>query len=560
MATASSLPKNHRRKVTQASGAVLLERYKTLQEIPKWSDIGTIVQKQLGDDVIQYLRKTDSGDVAEHLEQCPQELEAYVHQRIRSMREKRNQKPPSDTPKRKADTDLSAIDLPFHRRPPYPYIEPASKHTAHNADDKDGTPGTPGRTVGKLFEAISRDSKHATGLSTGTSAGFRHSEVGMNGTVEKHSDRYFEYQNRGWLPCVSTLLAQPESSTTQAYAGSHHLHNADVPGSTYDRTVDKPHYFDRRSPPPLTMGSGQLRSVMPNFPLNFREPQSPGDQALKAVRKVNRTLQPLTIPCASNALPLGDLPSLSAESRPSREYPVVSSSEYSGESARRKRDYEAIDDEDNTNYRKRGEDRHFGSSPWKKRYVGPDALPISPSNSAESLGTGCIIHPATLPPSSSCLPLTVMSPTETTRQPLSIEYRPFPPSRDVPDMVSPRLSRPVERTKPNQYSIDNDRDALNPHNASSHPARSKIDGPHDYGNWMLTFGGETKILERKKLPFEDNISTAEPHRAIPDLPEPYYEGGRYHIPGCSDVVEPTRAWQSGSGYTTSRKEKEKEML
>ena len=65
-------------------------RYQGELKVPKWSDIGTLVQRQLQEDVVQRLRDTDSGDVAEYLNMHPDELEKYIHQRVRSMREARN--------------------------------------------------------------------------------------------------------------------------------------------------------------------------------------------------------------------------------------------------------------------------------------------------------------------------------------------------------------------------------------------------------------------------------------------------------------------------------------
>ena len=90
LAVPTSLNKTQKRKVSPAAKHVLSSHYQGELKVPKWSDIGTLVQRQLREDVVQRLRDTDSGDVAEYLNMHHDELEKYIHQRVRSMREARN--------------------------------------------------------------------------------------------------------------------------------------------------------------------------------------------------------------------------------------------------------------------------------------------------------------------------------------------------------------------------------------------------------------------------------------------------------------------------------------
>ena len=89
-----SLSPSQRRKVFPAARDALLTHYEAAANVPSWSDIGTVIQAKLRKDVTERLRNTQNDDVADYLDQHVEEANKFLHQRVKSLREKRNQGTP----------------------------------------------------------------------------------------------------------------------------------------------------------------------------------------------------------------------------------------------------------------------------------------------------------------------------------------------------------------------------------------------------------------------------------------------------------------------------------
>ena len=85
------LSKVQRSKVFPAAKAALLDKYASTHEIPKWSEIGTLVRINLREAMITRLQVTDNGDVAEYLKGHEEEMDQFLHRKVKSLRERRNQ-------------------------------------------------------------------------------------------------------------------------------------------------------------------------------------------------------------------------------------------------------------------------------------------------------------------------------------------------------------------------------------------------------------------------------------------------------------------------------------
>ena len=81
---------SQKRKISPAAKYVFLAHYGQPCDIPRWSDIGSLVQVELHDAMIDRLRYTQSGDVADYLMDHREEAMRRLHQRLRSLRETRN--------------------------------------------------------------------------------------------------------------------------------------------------------------------------------------------------------------------------------------------------------------------------------------------------------------------------------------------------------------------------------------------------------------------------------------------------------------------------------------
>ena len=57
-----SLNKTQRAKVFPAAKVEILDHYVTVKDVPKWSDIGTLVRISLREAMISQLRVSDNGD------------------------------------------------------------------------------------------------------------------------------------------------------------------------------------------------------------------------------------------------------------------------------------------------------------------------------------------------------------------------------------------------------------------------------------------------------------------------------------------------------------------
>ena len=86
----SPLDKFQMRKISPAAKHVILTHYGQTCNIPRWSDIGSLIQVELLDAMIDRLRDTQSGDVADYLAGNREEAMRRLHQRLRSLRDVRN--------------------------------------------------------------------------------------------------------------------------------------------------------------------------------------------------------------------------------------------------------------------------------------------------------------------------------------------------------------------------------------------------------------------------------------------------------------------------------------
>lgn len=86
-----ALTKAQRAKIFPAAKAALLDYYTSTKDIPKWSDIGTLVRVSLREAMISQLRVSDNGDVAEYLECHESEIDKFLHKKVKTLRERRYQ-------------------------------------------------------------------------------------------------------------------------------------------------------------------------------------------------------------------------------------------------------------------------------------------------------------------------------------------------------------------------------------------------------------------------------------------------------------------------------------
>lgn len=85
----AALSKAERSKVYPAAKAAILSKYVNYHDIPKWSEIGTLVRKDFRRMIISQLQITDCGDVAEYLKLHENEIDAFVHRKVKSLRERK---------------------------------------------------------------------------------------------------------------------------------------------------------------------------------------------------------------------------------------------------------------------------------------------------------------------------------------------------------------------------------------------------------------------------------------------------------------------------------------
>lgn len=83
-----ALGKVERSKIYPAAEAAILNKYITYYDIPKWSEIRTLVRKSLRAYVISQLEITDNGDVAEYLKLHEHEIDGFLHRKVETLREK----------------------------------------------------------------------------------------------------------------------------------------------------------------------------------------------------------------------------------------------------------------------------------------------------------------------------------------------------------------------------------------------------------------------------------------------------------------------------------------
>lgn len=84
----AALSRAERSKVYPAAKAAILDKYVNVNDIPKWSDIGTLVRKGFREFIINQLQLTDCGDVAEYLRLHETEIDDFVHRKVKSLRER----------------------------------------------------------------------------------------------------------------------------------------------------------------------------------------------------------------------------------------------------------------------------------------------------------------------------------------------------------------------------------------------------------------------------------------------------------------------------------------
>lgn len=85
----AALSKSERSKAYPAAKAAILSKYTNAHDIPKWSEIGTLVRKTFRQSVISQLENTDCGDVAEYLRLHEDEIDGFLHRKIKSLRERK---------------------------------------------------------------------------------------------------------------------------------------------------------------------------------------------------------------------------------------------------------------------------------------------------------------------------------------------------------------------------------------------------------------------------------------------------------------------------------------
>ena len=85
----AALSKSERSKVYPAAKAAILSKYTNMHDIPKWSEIGTLVRKKFRESIISQLENTDCGDVAEYLKLHEDEIDGFLHRKIKSLRERK---------------------------------------------------------------------------------------------------------------------------------------------------------------------------------------------------------------------------------------------------------------------------------------------------------------------------------------------------------------------------------------------------------------------------------------------------------------------------------------
>lgn len=84
----AALSRAERSKVYPAAKAAILNKYANAQDIPKWSEIGTLVRKSFREFVINQLQATECGDVAEYLRLHEEEIDGFLHRKVKSLRER----------------------------------------------------------------------------------------------------------------------------------------------------------------------------------------------------------------------------------------------------------------------------------------------------------------------------------------------------------------------------------------------------------------------------------------------------------------------------------------
>lgn len=84
----AALSKSERSKVYPAAKAAILSKYVSIHDIPKWSEIGTLVRKSFRETIISQLQNTDFGDVAEYLRLHENEIDGFLHRKVKSLRER----------------------------------------------------------------------------------------------------------------------------------------------------------------------------------------------------------------------------------------------------------------------------------------------------------------------------------------------------------------------------------------------------------------------------------------------------------------------------------------
>lgn len=84
----TTLTKSQRLIAFPAAKVAILERYK-LTEVPKWSDIGTMIRSAMRQAMLAELRLSENDDVADYLATHEEEADQILHKRTKSLREGR---------------------------------------------------------------------------------------------------------------------------------------------------------------------------------------------------------------------------------------------------------------------------------------------------------------------------------------------------------------------------------------------------------------------------------------------------------------------------------------
>ena len=84
-----TLIKSERSKTFSVVKTVILQRYQ-LSEISKWSDIDTLIRRELRQVMLEYLRSEDNDDVANYLVAHEEEVNEILQKKTKSLRESRD--------------------------------------------------------------------------------------------------------------------------------------------------------------------------------------------------------------------------------------------------------------------------------------------------------------------------------------------------------------------------------------------------------------------------------------------------------------------------------------